>query len=61
LQRNGIDDRGERYVSSVNCVSIFNGSVGQECRNAAWIGAQMVSRRAVELAAASLFTSLPTG
>jgi bacillolysin/neutral peptidase B len=42
LRRNGLDNQGERYVSSVNCVSVFNGSSGQEWRNAAWIGTQMV-------------------
>lgn len=42
LGRNGVDNRGGRLVSSINCVWQRLGSVGQEWRNAAWIGTQMV-------------------
>jgi Zn-dependent metalloprotease len=39
LKRNGLDNRGGKYVSSINCT--YNGS-GREWRNAAWIGSQMI-------------------
>jgi Zinc metalloprotease (elastase) len=42
LQRNGIDNRGGRLISSINCVWQRLGSNGREWRNAAWIGTQMV-------------------
>lgn len=42
LGRDGVDGRGGRLVSSINCVWKRLGSVGQEWRNAAWIGTQMV-------------------
>lgn len=42
LGRNGVDARGGRLVSSINCTWQRLGSVGQEWRNAAWISTQMV-------------------
>ncbi|GAA4491614.1 M4 family metallopeptidase [Rhodococcus olei] len=42
LRRNGLDNMGEPFVSSVNCTSIRQPSPNGEWRNAAWIGSQMV-------------------
>jgi Zn-dependent metalloprotease len=39
LRRDGLNGRGEGYVSSINCT--YGGS-GPEWRNAAWIGTQMI-------------------
>ncbi len=41
LKRDGLDNRGGRIVSSVNCCS-GDGGEGREWQNAAWIGTQMV-------------------
>ncbi|NVJ15841.1 DNA/RNA non-specific endonuclease [Myxococcus sp. AM010] len=41
LKRNGLDNRGGRIISSINCCYGGDG-VGREWRNAAWIGTQMV-------------------
>ncbi|BAZ53892.1 Bacillolysin [Nostoc sp. NIES-4103] len=42
LRRNGIDNRGEPLISSINCVSVNDSPDGREWRNAAWVGTQMV-------------------
>jgi Zn-dependent metalloprotease len=42
LKRNSIDNQGGKLISSINCVWSNLGSNGQEWRNAAWIGTQMV-------------------
>ena len=42
LLRNGLDNLGGVYVSSIQCCSVFNGGNAQEWHNAAWIGSQMV-------------------
>ncbi|OBB13946.1 metalloprotease [Mycolicibacterium setense] len=41
LQRNGLDDQGAPFISSINCTSIQD-ATPREWRNAAWIGSQMV-------------------
>lgn len=45
LRRNGLDGRGEGYVSSINCT--YRGS-GREWRNAAWTGKQMIYGQRME-------------
>ena len=42
LRRNGIDNLGGPLISSINCVVADESPDGQEWRNAAWIGTQMV-------------------
>ena len=42
LRRNGLDNLGGVYVSSVCCCSAYNGGHGRAWHNAAWIGTQMV-------------------
>jgi Zn-dependent metalloprotease len=42
LRRNGIDNLGSPIVSSVNCIVANESPDGQEWRNAAWVGTQMV-------------------
>jgi bacillolysin/neutral peptidase B len=42
LRRNGIDNLGGPLISSINCVVADDSPDGQEWRNAAWIGTQMV-------------------
>lgn len=41
LQRNGLDNQGGPFISSINCTSIQD-PTPREWRNAAWIGTQMV-------------------
>ncbi|QRY44079.1 M4 family metallopeptidase [Mycolicibacterium nivoides] len=41
LQRNGLDNQGGPFISSINCTSIQD-PTPNEWRNAAWIGTQMV-------------------
>jgi Zn-dependent metalloprotease len=45
LRRNGLDNRGEGYISSINCT--YRGS-GREWRNAAWTGKQMIYGQRME-------------
>jgi Zn-dependent metalloprotease len=40
LKRNGLDNAGGPYLSTINCV--YQSSGGREWRNAAWIGTQMI-------------------
>jgi Zn-dependent metalloprotease len=42
LRRNGIDNFGGPLISSINCIVADESPDGQEWRNAAWIGTQMV-------------------
>ncbi|GAA2641312.1 neutral protease NprB [Dactylosporangium fulvum] len=42
LQRNGLDNMGGPFVSSVNCTYQRVDPAGREWRNAAWIGTQMI-------------------
>lgn len=41
LRRNGLDNQGGRFISSINCTSIQD-PTPRQWRNAAWIGSQMV-------------------
>lgn len=43
LRRNGLDNQGGQFISSINCVYAgFGQPVTKEWRNAAWIGTQMI-------------------
>jgi bacillolysin/neutral peptidase B len=42
LRRNGLDNQGGPYVSSINCTFQNPNPTNREWRNAAWIGTQMI-------------------
>jgi bacillolysin/neutral peptidase B len=42
LQRNGLDNQGGPFISSINCTFQNANPANKEWRNAAWIGTQMI-------------------